>query len=412
MTRGGYGRDFGLSVRMVLATVVLLVVYAPIVLCAAGVLIVLSSPLRWALVVAVAVGLVLAMTELAERAVLASVSARVAGERDAPSLHQALARLCVAAGIPKPRLAISESPIPNALAAGRSRRRSVIVVTRGLIERLEPEELEAVLAHELSHIAHRDAVVMTLLGLPALGLRRLLSWWVRTPLVIFVPMLFFVWLAYALATLALMSLSRYRELVADRTAAVSTGTPEHLMSALQKIAQSLPLIPDRDLRQAVGANAFFVVPAVPRDEGLHLDPLRIFPTHPQLSRRLAALADLARSLGRRVVQDDHVEPPPPEGVNLFGAAAFVAALAAWTMAAMTVLDVVQHRTISVPLSLLLLPPLVWIAGVFLGMQALGRAQTTGAGVGISTAAVVLLLGPFGVAVTATVLITAAVLLLR
>ena len=410
MTRGGYGRDFGLSVRMVLATLVLLVVYAPIVLCAAGVLIVLSSPLRWALVVAVAVGLVLAMTELAERAVLASVSARVAGERDAPSLHQALARLCVAAGIPKPRLAISESPIPNALAAGRSRRRSVIVVTRGLIERLEPEELEAVLAHELSHIAHRDAVVMTLLGLPALGLRRLLSWWVRTPLVVFVPMLFFVWLAYALATLALMSLSRYRELVADRTAAVSTGAPEHLMSALQKIAQSLPLIPDRDLRQAVGVNAFFVLPAVPRDEGLHLDPLRIFPTHPPLSRRLAALAELSRSLGRRVVQDERAEPPL-EGANPFAAASFVAALAAWTMVAMTVLDIVQHRTISVPLSLLLLPPLVWIAGVFLGMQALGRAQTTGAGVGISTAAVVLLLGPFGVAVTATVAIAAAVLLL-
>jgi heat shock protein HtpX len=410
MTRGGYGRDFGLSVRMVLATLVLLVVYAPIVLCAAGVLIVLCSPLRWALVVAVAVGLALAMTELAERAVLASVSARVAGERDAPSLHQGLARLCVAAGIPKPRLAISESPIPNALAAGRSRRRSVIVVTRGLIERLEPEELEAVLAHELSHIAHRDAVVMTLLGLPALGLRRLLSWWVRTPLVVFVPMLFFVWLAYALATLALMSLSRYRELVADRTAAVSTGAPEHLMSALQKIAQTLPLIPDRDLRQAVGVNAFLVVPAAPRDDGLHLDPLRIFPTHPPLSRRLAALAELSRSLGRRVVQDERAEPPP-EGANPFAAASFVAALAASTMVAMTVLDVVQHRTISVPLSLLLLPPLVWIAGVFLGMQALGRAQTTGAGVGISTAAVVLLLGPFGVAVTATVAITAAVLLL-
>ena len=410
MKRFGYGGDLGLSVRMALATIVLLAVYAPLVLWAAGVLVVVSSPLRWLLVVAVAVGIPLAVSELAERAVLATVSARVVHADDEPRLSQAVARLCAAADLPEPRIAVSESAVPNALAAGRSRRRSVIVVTRSLIECLEPQELEAVLAHELSHIAHRDAVVMTVLGLPALGLRRLLRWWVRTPVVVFVPMLFMAWLAYALATLALMSLSRYREFVADRGAAVLTGAPEHLMSALQKIAQSLPLIPDRDLREAVGANAFFVVPATAGGEGLHLDPLRIFPTHPPLGRRLEALGELARNLGRRAVQDERAEPPEPGGPNPFAAASFVAAVATWTMVALTVLDVVQHRTISVPPSLLLLPPLVWVAGVFFGMQALGRAQTTGSGVGLSTAAVVLLLGPFGLAVAATVGITGAVLL--
>jgi heat shock protein HtpX len=377
MKRSGYAGDFGLSVRMVLATIVLIVVYAPLVLCAAGVLLLFPSPLRWALVVAAAVGIPLAVSELAERAVLATVSARVVDARDEPWLSQAVARLSAAANVPEPRIAVSDSAVPNALAAGRSRRRSVIIVTRGLIERLEPEELEAVLAHELSHIAHRDAVLMTVLGLPALGLRRLLRWWVRTPLVLFLPMLFLAWLAYALATLALMSLSRYRELVADRGAAVLTGTPEQLMSALQKIAESLPLIPDGDLRAALGANAFFIVPSMPSDEGLHLDPLRIFPTHPPLKRRLEALGELARNLGRRSVQDERAERRPADGLNPFAPASFVAAVAAWTMVSMTVIDVVQNRTISVPAPMLLLPPAVWIVGVFLGVQALGRAQRSG-----------------------------------
>jgi heat shock protein HtpX len=272
VTRGGYERDFGLSVRMIVATLVLLAVYAPLVLFAAGAFVFTASPFRWLLVLTIAIGILLGVSELAERAVLATVSARVVDARDEPWLSQAVARLCAAADLPEPRIAVSESAVPNALAAGRSRRHSVIVVTRGLIERLEPEELEAVLAHELSHIAHRDAVVMTVLGLPALGLRRLLHWWVRTPLVVFLPMLFFAWLAYALPTLALMSLSRYRKLVADRGAAALTGAPEQLMSALQKIAQSLPLIPDHDLRGAVGANAFLILPSMPGDEGLHIDP--------------------------------------------------------------------------------------------------------------------------------------------
>src|ERR1051325_6413204 len=99
------------------------------------------------------------------------------------------------------------------------------------------------------------------------------------------------------------------------------------MSALQKIADSLPLIPDGDIRGALGANAFFIVPSMPGDEGLHLDPLRIFPTHPPLSRRLAELGELARNLGRRAVQDERAEPPPADGLNPFAAASFVAAVA-------------------------------------------------------------------------------------
>ena len=183
------------------------------------------------------------------------------------------------------------------------------------------------------------------------------------------------------------------------------------MSALQKISESLPLIPDGDLRGAVGANAFFILPSMPGDDGLHLDPLRIFPTHPPLNRRLEALGELARNLGRRAVQDERAERPPADGLNPFAAASFVAAVAAWTMVSMTVIDVVQNRTISVPAPMLLLPPAVWVAGVFLVMQALGRAQRSGSGVVLSTAAVVLLLGPFGLAVVGTVAIGGAVLLL-
>jgi heat shock protein HtpX len=411
VTRAGYGRDLGLSFRMLVATIVLFVLYAPLLVWVAGVLMVISSPLRWLLVAGVAIGLPLIVADLAERAVLATVSARIVDERAAPWLHEAVSRLCAAADLPKPRIALAESDVPNALAAGRSPRNSVIVVTRGLIERLEPQELEAVLAHELCHIAHHDALVMTVLGLPALGARRLLRWWVRTPLIVFVPMLFVAWLGYALATLALMTLSRYREFVADRGAAVLTGAPEQLMSALQKIAIGLPLIPDRDLRDAVGANAFFVLPATPRSDSLHVDPLRIFPTHPPLGRRLAALEELARNLGRRAPKDERFDPPPVAAANPLAPASFFAAVAAWGMVSLLVFDLVQNRTVSVPPTLVLIPPLVWAIGVFLGMQALGRSQATGAGAAVSTAALVLLLAPFGLAALATAGVTGAVLLL-
>jgi heat shock protein HtpX len=409
--RAGYDRDLGLSLRMVVATIFLLALYAPLLTWLALALGATASSFSWLIIAAVAIGLPLTVADLAERAVLATVSARIVDERVAPWLHEAVARLCAAAELPKPRIALAESDVPNALTAGRSPRNSVVVVTRGLIDRLEPQELEAVLAHELSHIAHHDALVMTVLGLPALAARRLLRWWVRTPLVVFVPFLFFAWVGYALATLALMSLSRYREYVADRGAAVLTGAPEQLMSALQKIAIGLPLIPDRDLRDAVGANAFFVLPATPKSDSLHVDPLRIFPTHPPLDRRLAALGELARNLGRRAPTDEHLETPPAEASNLFATASFFAAVAAWAMVGLLVLDLVQNRTVSVPPALVLLPPLVWAIGVFLGMQALGRAQVTGAGVAVSTVAVVLLLAPFGLAVLAAAGVTGAVLLL-
>ncbi len=400
MRRFGYRRDLRLTLHMWLATALLVVVYAPLVLWLMGIASVIASPLRWLVVIAVAIGLPLVVTELGERAVLATVSARIVGERAEPWLHEALARLCAAADLPRPRIAVSESPVPNTLAAGRSRRRGVIVVTRGLIERLEPQELEAVLAHELCHIAHRDALVMTVLGLPSLAARRLLRWWVRTPLVVFVPFLCLAWVGYALATLALMSLSRYREFVADRGAAVLTGAPEQLMSALQKIAIGLPLIPQRDLRDVVGVNAFFVLPATPESDSLHLDPLRIFPTHPPLASRLSALGELARNFGRLAPTDEHLDGGPAEAPNPFAPASFFAAVAAWAMVGLLVLDLVQNRTVSVPPVLVLLPPLVWAIGVFLGMQALGRAQTTGASVALATAAVVLLLAPFGLAVLA------------
>ncbi len=413
MTRAGYGRDLRLSLRMCSATVLLLVLYLPFAIWIAGVLMVVSSPFRWLLVAAAAIGLPLVVGNLAERAALATVSARIVDEGTAPEVHAMVARLCIAADMPKPRIALAETAIPNSLAAGRSPRNSVIVVTRGLIDRLEPQELEAVLAHELSHIANHDALVMTALALPALAGRRLLAWWVRTPLIFFVPFLFIVWLAYALATLALMSLSRYREFSADRGAAVLTGAPEQLMSALQKIALDLPLIPERDLRAAIGANALFVVPAAAPSDGFHIDPLRIFPTHPPLARRLAALGALARKLGRLVPGDhdaDSPSPTSPTTPNSFAAPALFIALTAWGMLALFVLDLVQDAALSVPAWMTLLPPVVWALGVFVSVQALGRAQATGAGVAISTAALLLLLAPLGLAVVAAALLLGALTL--
>jgi heat shock protein HtpX len=211
-----------------------------------------------------------------------------------------------------PRFAVMPTVVPNAFSAGRGPQKAIVVVTRGLLDRLDDEELEAVLAHELAHIAHRDAFVMTVAAAPALLGRKVLWGFVTLPvtsseipkkivaalaLLYLLPVVFVGWIVYTFATLLVMAISRYREYVADRGAVVLTGAPEQLMSALQKIAAEVSLIPNEDLRQAAAVNAFFVLPATASSTGFEVDPLRMFPTHPPLSRRLERLDELARSLG-------------------------------------------------------------------------------------------------------------------
>ncbi len=214
-------------------------------------------------------------------------------------------RLCVLADMPKPRVGIADTDLPNAFATGRSPQRSVVVVTTGILKRLDAEELEGVLAHELSHVAHRDVLVMTVAssaGIIAGMLTRGAQYGAifgggrrdnNSGLPVWLVVLVVSLITYAVSFLLLKLLSRYRELSADRAGAYLTMKPHALASALQKITGDINQIPDRDLRQASAMNAFFIAPAV---SGVSLRTLTS--THPTLEQRLEQLAKIQAELGR------------------------------------------------------------------------------------------------------------------
>jgi heat shock protein HtpX len=400
MSDRAYHRDLGLSVRMILSGGLLLVLYAPFVVGAVYYLAFLFGADEW-VALALGAGAVFGVVPLfSAKVVLASAGARMLAEEEAPELYDMLARLAGLADLPRPKLALMATDVPNAFATGRNPENGVIVVTTGLLARLERSEVEAVLAHELSHIATRDAPLMTALGLPTIAARRVLRWWVRTPLllVFFCWLLFLGWVAYAMATLLLMTISRYRELVADRGAALITGAPEQLMSALQRIAGEMARIPERDLREVAGMNAFFIVPAAQTADGFEIDPLRLFPTHPPLSGRLERLADLARGLGRTVPPEPTkpLLPPPERPSNGLPPIAFVFALMSWALPAYWLLEAVRIPDQLPSPTPLLLAPLAWSLGIFSALQGLGRAQRGGRGAAVAIAALVVLLAPLAV----------------
>jgi heat shock protein HtpX len=218
------------------------------------------------------------------------------------------------ADLPKPRIAVIPSDVPNAFATGRSPKHAAVAVTNGLWKRLEPQEIEAVLAHELSHIANRDVLIMTVASFFAM-LAALITRWglyfgmfggfggggnrdnnnggnqIPVWLIIFVVAA----ITYALSYILIRTISRYREYAADRGSALITGAPENLMSALQKIASGITQIPQQDLREVAGMNAFFIVPTNWRAQVGEL-----FMDHPPLEKRIAALSQIAREMGRAV----------------------------------------------------------------------------------------------------------------
>jgi heat shock protein HtpX len=217
---------------------------------------------------------------------------------EAPELHAMVERLADAAGLPKPKVAISKLPIPNAFATGRNPKHAVVAVTRGLLERLEPHEVEAVLGHEIMHVVNRDVAVMTLASFFAM-------------LAFFVMRIFFftglfggrddrdsgggaVWVVYLVSMLVyfvsqilILALGRYRELAADRGGAYITRHPEHLASALVKISQDMKSVPERAKKPVEAMNAFFIVPTSFKE---------IFSTHPSLERRLEQLDHISREI--------------------------------------------------------------------------------------------------------------------
>lgn len=244
-------------------------------------------------------GFMLLQYFFSDRLVLKSMGARVVTETEEPQLHQMVSRLCAMADLPKPRIAVVETAMPNAFATGRSPNNSVVAVTTGIRRQLSPAELEAVLAHELTHIKNRDVMVMTI----ASFLSTVAFFMVRNSLFFGgagsgrgkggIAVAFVVSAAvWIISSLLIRSLSRYREFAADRGAAVITGQPSSLASALMKISGVMPRIPKEDLRKAEGMNAFFIIPAVSGSSIMNL-----LSTHPPVEKRIAALERIGKGLG-------------------------------------------------------------------------------------------------------------------
>ena len=302
MKRSAYGRDLGLSTRMLLTMFTLGLLYVVF-------FVVMVNVLNVGIFAVVLIIGVLAFVQYftSDKIALLASGAKIVEPDQAPELHAMIERLAAMADLPKPRVAVIPSPVPNAFATGRNQKHSVVAVTQGLWDRLEPQEIEGVLAHELTHVVNRDVAVMTIasfFSMVAAMLARFGLWggmfsggdrdrnsgapvW----LIMFAVSL----LTYVISYVLILMISRYREYAADRGSALITGAPEHLMSALQKIASRITQIPQQDLREVAGMNAFFIVPT-----SVKKGVAELFMTHPPLEKRLARLGDIAREMGRPV----------------------------------------------------------------------------------------------------------------
>jgi heat shock protein HtpX len=302
--------DRGLTGRMFLTGFFMVVLYAALI----GVLFAFISSLL--LIVVIAGGLLFCQYWFSDKIAMFGMHAHEVTPEEAPQLHGAVDRLCALADMPKPRVAIADTDIPNAFATGRSPKAAVVCATTGLMRRLDEPEIEAVLAHELSHVAHRDVAVMTIasgLGMLAGLLTRMMMFAglfggdgrndQNGQNLVFIEMIVMLVsiVVYVVSFLLTMALSRYRELSADRSGAILIGRPSLLASALEKITGEMGRIPTRDLRGAEPFNAFFFAPAVAsqgrggENSGFSIGAL--FATHPPLEKRLAQLAELEVQLG-------------------------------------------------------------------------------------------------------------------
>src|SRR6266542_2583249 len=264
MKRKAYGRDTGLSLRMLLASSLLGLLY---VVFAVVLFYVLNAGLFLMLVIVIGIGLVQYFTS--DKLALAASGAKIVQPNEAPELHAMIDRLCAMADLPKPRVAVIDTDVPNAFATGRSPKHAAVAVTTGLWKRLEPQEIEGVLAHELSHIANRDVLIMTVASFFAMLAALLTRFGLyagmfggyggsnnnnnnQVPVWLIIVVVSIV--TYFLSQILILAISRYREFAADRGSALITGAPEQLMSALQKIASQFTTIPQQDLRQVETMN--------------------------------------------------------------------------------------------------------------------------------------------------------------
>ena len=305
MKRRNYGRDAGLSLRMVLTGTLLGLLYVVFAVVLFQVLNVGLVPM-----IVIVVGIAFFQYFTSDKLALAASGAKVVERDQAPELHDMVERLCAMADLPKPRVAIIDTDVPNAFATGRSPKHAAIAVTRGLWERLEPQEVEGVLAHELSHVANRDVLIMTVASFFAMLAGVLTRFGLyagmfggyggrdsnnNNSVPVWLIVLLVSVVTYFLSQILILAISRYREFAADRGSALLTGAPEHLMSALQKISSEMFRIPQRDLREVESMNAFFIVPASVKQRTATL-----FATHPPLEQRLERLAEISREMGRPI----------------------------------------------------------------------------------------------------------------
>ncbi|MCZ7392008.1 MAG: zinc metalloprotease HtpX [Candidatus Methanoperedens sp.] len=292
-------RDYGLQARMILTMFLLAALY----LFFLAVILTFGGGLTYILIIIMLFVLFLQFF-FSDRFVLWSTGGRIVTEQEEPRLHETIARLCAIADLPKPKVAIVESNIPNAFATGRSKNSAVVAVTTSLKQKLSQPEIEAVLAHELSHVKNRDMLVITIASflstIAALLVRNMIFFgmWgggggrdrdrgAGAAIIIFVVSII-VWI---ISFLLIRALSRYREFAADRGSAIITGQPSHLASALMAISGVMEQVPSQDLREVEGMNAFFIVPAISGGSIMNL-----FSTHPTIEARIRALSEMERRM--------------------------------------------------------------------------------------------------------------------
>jgi heat shock protein HtpX len=293
-----FGKDNGLQARMILTMFLLGLVYVVFI----GVL--FAAGAAAGLIVAVAVVLLVVQFVGSDKIALATMGVKEVTPAQEPELHGIIERLCVQADLPKPKVGVIETSMPNACAMGKSKKATTVCATRGILELLSPAELEGVMAHELTHVINRDVMVMTLASFFATlasmiaqfalffgggfggGYGRNQNEEEEVMAVLAVSVL-----VYAISFLLLRALSRYREFAADRGSAVLTGRPSALASALLKISGTMERVPTQDLRKAEAMSAFFILPARTKKSLMN-----IFADHPPLEQRLAALERLESQL--------------------------------------------------------------------------------------------------------------------
>src|SRR3954447_15484661 len=284
-----FGRDTGLQVRMATTMFLLGLVYVVFVgaLFAAGV--------NAAIIVVIAGGLALLQLFASDKMALAAMGARVVSPAEAPEFHAMIDRLCVQADLPKPKVAVADTPMPNAFAMGRTPKSATVCATTGIMNMLEPHELEAVMAHELTHVKNRDVMIMTIASFFAMIASMIVQFGFffgggssysdgddDNPSFMVVLLVSFV--VYILSFFLMLALSRYREFSADKGAALITGRPSALSSALMKISGSMERVPEKDLRAAQQLSAFFIVPPAVKS-GVQT----LFMDHPPMKKRIERL---------------------------------------------------------------------------------------------------------------------------